>query len=95
MSSILPRPRDYEVSKEKVKNINMEFKKLCKVRNIKPFLKYGEPMREFSRHEMGVCTWTQKELEDWDSFFLSNMFAPRRGRVGLPQGIRQFWNNWV
>ena len=53
MSSILPRPVDYHKSREKVKNVNNDLKKLCKARNVrflhsfKPFLKYGDPVREF------------------------------------------------
>ena len=53
MSSVLPRPVIYHKSKEKVKNVNNDLKKLCKARNVrflhsfKPFLKYGDPVREF------------------------------------------------
>lgn len=53
MSSILPRPIDFERNGNKVKNVNNKLAALCKSRNVtflrsfKPFLKCGFPRREF------------------------------------------------
>lgn len=52
VSSVLPRPIDFEVNGEKVTQLNFALEKLCKerrarfVRSFKPFLKNGVPRRE-------------------------------------------------
>ena len=52
VSSILPRPIDYDVNGDKVKSLNNTLEGLCKerriqyVRSYKPFLEFGEPRRD-------------------------------------------------
>jgi lysophospholipase L1-like esterase len=52
MSSILPRPVDYSVTGEKVKEVNRRLKLLCAQRHarfllsFKRFFKFGKPLRE-------------------------------------------------
>ena len=79
MSSILPRPKDYSVSKEKVKNVNKELKKLCRVRNIrflhsfKPFLKYGDPVREFFAVRDGGLHLNNEGIRRLRFFFINTV----------------------
>lgn len=53
VSSVLPRPIDFEINGNKVKNLNNSLCKLCKNRHVtfirsnKPFLAYGIPRREY------------------------------------------------
>jgi len=51
VSSILPRPLDYEDTSDKVKNVNKQLKKLCGENHVRflhsyrPFFECGQPIR--------------------------------------------------
>ena len=78
-SSILPRPVDYEDTKDKVKEVNRQLKLLCAERHVsflhsfRPFFRCGRPIRELYAVRDGGLHLNMEGTRHLRQFFINTV----------------------
>jgi len=79
VSAIIPRPIDFDATGERVKNVNKELADLCVtrrakfLRTFKPFLKRGEPRREYFAIRDGGLHLNNEGIRRLTEFFINTI----------------------